>query len=114
MPKTTREGTVRWRIGSSLRTDATAPSRARNGTDSKPTRNEREGIGWRAGVSSVLYYLLLNAHRKRLGVGLRAQGQARETALQQRHQSCVPVAQYEQDQKRHRDVILVADGVVDR
>ena len=50
MPRATREGTVRWRIGSSFRTDVTAPIRTRNGTDSKPTRKEREGIEWRTGV----------------------------------------------------------------
>ena len=44
--------------------------------------------------------VFLHAHRKRLGMGLRAQRQAREAALQQRHQPRVPVPDHEQNQKR--------------
>src|ERR1700687_2193830 len=107
MPKTTREGTVRWRIGSSFEQTRPRPTgRETVRILNLLARKRKEGNLMEDGRPACLstdtertpVLHTLNPHRKRLGVRLCAQGQAREAALQQRHQSRVPVADHEQDQ----------------
>ena len=63
-------------------------------------------------ASSFPLSVTLHPDRKWFGVSLCAKGDPGEASLQQRHQSRVPIADHEQNQKWNRDVILIVHGVV--
>src|SRR5580692_2631725 len=58
-------------------------------------------------------FVTSNSYWERFGMSFGAERDACESALQQRHQSRIPIAHDEQYQEWHCDVILVVDRVVD-
>src|SRR4029077_16689125 len=72
----------------------------------------RPACGLRRSLRALAISVRSDTHRKRFGMGLGTQRDSRESSLQQRHESRVPVAEHEQNQKWNRDVILVVYRVI--